>query len=312
MSGKTVDRSILQGESIELFRAVIKSPATRDPYERRLIQFLKIIKLAPDDFVTAAKKNSSSIEKQIISFISKQNSTAEKGEITTATVGNCLKAVRLLLEMNDVSLNWKKIRRVLPRARRYALDRIPTVEEIREIVSLSRTLQSSSLISISLRESKSVNLTTSEKTKDITLCSICSFGVPVGMHIINLFPDRSTASSYCLLSLQIRNALSSLCLSSLINATAFLSSKILTTRLYPKLSVCTMYVIMLNNIDKKDVIKTWLAGQHSCTMVISKEFAKLYGLDQPSHVVIEGRPDGILIKRLDLNGDDESYGSNTK
>jgi integrase len=134
MSGKTVDRSILQGESIELFRAAIKSPATRDPYERRLIQFLKIIKLAPDDFVTAAKKNSSSIEKQIISFISKQNSRAEKGEITTATVGNCLKAVRLLLEMNDVSLNWKKIRRVLPRARRYALDRIPTVEEIREIV----------------------------------------------------------------------------------------------------------------------------------------------------------------------------------
>jgi hypothetical protein len=36
--------------------------------------------------------------------------------------------------MNDVSLNWKKIRRVLPRARRYALDRIPIVEEIREIV----------------------------------------------------------------------------------------------------------------------------------------------------------------------------------
>jgi hypothetical protein len=131
MTGKTVDRSILHGESIELFRAAIKSPATRDPYERRLIQFLKIVKLAPDEFVAAAKKNSSSIEKQIISFISKQNSGAEKGEITTATVGNCLKAVRLLLEMNDVPLNWKKIRRVLPNARRYALDRVPTVEEIR-------------------------------------------------------------------------------------------------------------------------------------------------------------------------------------
>jgi bifunctional DNA-binding transcriptional regulator/antitoxin component of YhaV-PrlF toxin-antitoxin module len=47
-------------------------------------------------------------------------------------------------------------------------------------------------------------------------------------------------------------------------------------------------------------------------MVIPKEFAREYGLDQPSHVVIEGRPDGILIKRLHLNGDDESYGSNTK
>ena len=78
--------------------------------------------------MAAAKKNSFFIGKQIISFISKQNSSAEKGEITTATVGNCLKAIRLLLEMNDVSLNWKKIRRVLPRARRYALDRVPTVE----------------------------------------------------------------------------------------------------------------------------------------------------------------------------------------
>jgi len=56
MTGKTVDRSILHGESIELFRAAIKSPATRDPYERRLIQFLKIVKLAPDEFVAAAKK----------------------------------------------------------------------------------------------------------------------------------------------------------------------------------------------------------------------------------------------------------------
>jgi hypothetical protein len=97
MSGKTIDRSILQGECIELFRAAIKSAATRDPYERRLIQFLKNIKLAPDDFIAAAKKNSLSIEKQIISFISKQNSRAQKGEITTATIGNCLKAVRVLL-----------------------------------------------------------------------------------------------------------------------------------------------------------------------------------------------------------------------
>ena len=55
MSGKTVDRSILQGEPIGLFRAAIKSSATRDPYERRLIQFLKNVKLAPDDFVAALK-----------------------------------------------------------------------------------------------------------------------------------------------------------------------------------------------------------------------------------------------------------------
>lgn len=59
-------------------------------------------------------------------------------------------------------------------------------------------------------------------------------------------------------------------------------------------------------MSNKEVTKTWLAGQNSCAMVIPKDFAKLYGLDQPSHVVIEGRPNGILIKRLDLNsGDDD-------
>ncbi|HEX6282892.1 MAG TPA: hypothetical protein VFZ67_11740 [Nitrososphaera sp.] len=36
--------------------------------------------------------------------------------------------------MSDVQLNWKKIGRVLPRARRYALDRAPTVDELREIL----------------------------------------------------------------------------------------------------------------------------------------------------------------------------------
>jgi antitoxin component of MazEF toxin-antitoxin module len=68
---------------------------------------------------------------------------------------------------------------------------------------------------------------------------------------------------------------------------------------------------MLENIEKKEIIKTWLAGQHSCTMVIPKELAKSYGLDQPSHVVIEGRPDGIMIKRLELKGSDDTSDGNT-
>ncbi len=32
-----IDRSLLQGESNELFTAAIRSPATRDPYERKLL-----------------------------------------------------------------------------------------------------------------------------------------------------------------------------------------------------------------------------------------------------------------------------------
>ena len=55
---------------------------------------------------------------------------------------------------------------------------------------------------------------------------------------------------------------------------------------------------MSNEINKKEIIKTWLAGHCSCTLVIPKEFAREYGLDKPSHVVIERKPEGILIKKL--------------
>src|SRR5690242_19881038 len=123
---RKLDRSMLNAECIEMFRAAIKSPVTLDVYERRLLNFLNHIKMAPEEFVQLAKNDAISAEKKIIEFASKLKEQASRGEISTATVGNCLKPVRLLLEMNDVFVNWKKVRRTLPKARRYALDRIPT------------------------------------------------------------------------------------------------------------------------------------------------------------------------------------------
>jgi hypothetical protein len=39
--------------------------------------------------------------------------------------------------MNDASLNWFKIRRTLPKSRRFALDRAPTYDETRASVANS-------------------------------------------------------------------------------------------------------------------------------------------------------------------------------
>ncbi len=50
--------------------------------------------------------------------------------------------------------------------------------------------------------------------------------------------------------------------------------------------------------DKKEIAKTWLAGKNSCTLIIPKEVAKSYGLDEPSHVIVEGTDEGILIRKL--------------
>jgi hypothetical protein len=52
--------------------------------------------------------------------------------------------------------------------------------------------------------------------------------------------------------------------------------------------------------QEKEIIKTWLTGHHSCTLIIPKEFAKEYGLEEPSHVVVEGTERGILIRKLEI------------
>jgi hypothetical protein len=55
-----------------------------------------------------------------------------------------------------------------------------------------------------------------------------------------------------------------------------------------------------SNINKRDIMKTWLTGQKSCTLIIPREIARKYELDEPSHVIVEETPSGILIRKLDI------------
>jgi hypothetical protein len=95
---------------------------------------LKRVNLSPDGLVKFAKEKPLAAEKKIISLLSQDWLKIERVEITAGTVNNWLKAVRICFEMNDVVLNWKKIQLMLPTIRRYALDRVPTLEELREIL----------------------------------------------------------------------------------------------------------------------------------------------------------------------------------
>lgn len=64
MRAGKIDRSLLKGESFELFSAAIRSPATRDPYERKLLGFLKRVNLTPDEFAQFAKESPSAAKKK--------------------------------------------------------------------------------------------------------------------------------------------------------------------------------------------------------------------------------------------------------
>jgi len=57
---------------------------------------------------------------------------------------------------------------------------------------------------------------------------------------------------------------------------------------------------MSENNNSKQIVRTWITGKSSCTLVIPKEFAAEYGLDHPSHVVIEKTTEGLLIKKINM------------
>jgi integrase len=69
----------------------------------------------------------------IIKFLQYQKERVEKEEITGATLRNFVKTIKLFCEMSDIPIQWKKITRGLPKTRKYADDRAPTLEEIQRI-----------------------------------------------------------------------------------------------------------------------------------------------------------------------------------
>ena len=70
----------------------------------------------------------------VLRFLQYQREKFERKQIAAGTVKNYYQAVKLFCDMNDIPIPWKKIRKGLPRVRKFANDRAPTIQEIRRII----------------------------------------------------------------------------------------------------------------------------------------------------------------------------------
>jgi integrase len=129
-----------------LYLYAMKSPVTRDKYQKRLGKFFDFIRLEAGGsiedkskvFVEMARKDSNNWTfNNILRFIQFQNSRVVQKEINGATVRNYVKSIKLFCDMADLPVAWKKITRELSKGRRYADDRIPTIEEIKKFIGYS-------------------------------------------------------------------------------------------------------------------------------------------------------------------------------
>jgi integrase len=128
----------VKGEAANTFFEAIRSPATKESYERRLIRFLTAVNMPVDEFITKAKADPAWAQKIVLDHMLKQKERYLNKQIQASSVRTYMKPLKLLLEMNDVvGINWRKISRMMPAARRYGLDRAPTLEEMRYMVENS-------------------------------------------------------------------------------------------------------------------------------------------------------------------------------
>lgn len=122
-----------------LFIFAFNSPLTKEKCVPRLNKFFDFINLHGtiqercSIFAKNAIDQPSWALSSVIKYLEMNKDRIENKEITAATLRNNVKVIKLFCEMNDIPLPWKRITRGLPKARRYADDRAPTLEEVRMI-----------------------------------------------------------------------------------------------------------------------------------------------------------------------------------
>jgi integrase len=132
-----------QKESVwSLFLYAMKSPVTRQKYVGRIDKFFDFLGLEGSTveqksmvlLQRAQRDGNEWVFSSILRFMRHQLERNNRKEITGSTVRNYLKSIKLFCEMADISINWKKISRGLPKGKNYADDRIPSDEEIQKIL----------------------------------------------------------------------------------------------------------------------------------------------------------------------------------
>jgi integrase len=127
-------------DSYSMFLFEMRSPKTREKCTGRLRMFFDFINIPTGSmeerskaFCDRAKYDNEWAFSSIVQYLQTQKQRVERKEISAGTMKNYFQAIKLFCDMADISISWKKISRGIPRSRKFADDRSPTLEEIQKI-----------------------------------------------------------------------------------------------------------------------------------------------------------------------------------
>ena len=134
------EESISQQDPWSLYLYAMKSPITSQKHQKRLSSFLKyiglpgIIEEQARLFAQRGSRDSNWAFNCILKFIKHELERVNRKEIRPGTLRNYVKSIKLFSDMADLQISWKKITKGLPKERRYADDRVLSVDEIKKIM----------------------------------------------------------------------------------------------------------------------------------------------------------------------------------
>ena len=85
-------------------------------------------------FYKKAIENPQWLANKLVEFAQYQKQRAQKGELSESTIPNYFKVIKLFCVMNDIIVNWQKLKKGIPRGKHAAQERAPTIEEIQKLL----------------------------------------------------------------------------------------------------------------------------------------------------------------------------------
>jgi hypothetical protein len=125
------------------FVYALKSKDVKRQYPVMLSRFLNFLELTGDSIeekcislleFASLIENRKALEYELMRYIVFQEERICRKEISSGTLRNYIKAINLFFTMNDILVNWDKIKMGMSSVNQTSNDRIPTLDEIQKLL----------------------------------------------------------------------------------------------------------------------------------------------------------------------------------
>ena len=154
----SIEKINTRTDPYQLFLDSIRNELTKRRYKNLLYLFLKLIpnqlysdslRKIPQDreaktlatfFVDLARKDVELVSDVIAAYIKEDKKRVESGEISSQTLPNHIKPIKVLLDANRIPIHWKSLNKLMPRRESRSKDRAYTREEIQKMLTVTNDI----------------------------------------------------------------------------------------------------------------------------------------------------------------------------